>query len=380
MQMAEGGEAQVTWPANPVGVGSRGHKPAPNTQARRSPTPPTPLSARLTAKAPPALPVEPRSTVHPMSQSQLLRHGLELAQPSRAISLQPSTAPQLPISHPAPAPAAGPSQPLVSAALTPLLQSSQQAVVGPPDSITTQARFSVDNAQTASAAHTALTPTSALPASAPAGDAAEPSQRLMAAAHQPDNRLASAASGEPGSTALADTNPQAEASKQHAEAEAAVNHAVACCSEVHHNGADMLKQDDHLARDNALASDQPHGALPLNVADFNGVTGRLRPASPDIGFHGEQSSHNAAAQAPLFMRCCMVHWLKQCLQWQLRWLVAASSLRSGRPRDHTWTAAPVACSLNCNSYAADNGICKLTMFPPPVKAAIVSSDDYAVWP
>ena len=76
----------------------------------------------------------------------------------------------------------------------------------------------------------------------------------------------------------------------------------------------------------------------------------------------------------------MVHWLKQCLQWQLRWLVAASSLRSGRPRDHTWTAAPVACSLNCDSYAADNGVCMLTMFPPSVKAAIVSSDDYAVRP
>ena len=111
----------------------------------------------------------------------------------------------------------------------------------------------------------------------------------MAAAHQSDNRLASAASGEPGSTALADTNAQAEASKQHAEAEAAVDQAVACRSEVHHNGADMLKQDDHLARDNASASDQPHGALPLNVADFNGVAGRLLPASPDIGFHGEQA-------------------------------------------------------------------------------------------
>ena len=41
--MAEGGELHVTWPCNPVGAGSRGHKPAPNKRARRSPTPPTPL-------------------------------------------------------------------------------------------------------------------------------------------------------------------------------------------------------------------------------------------------------------------------------------------------------------------------------------------------
>ena len=43
LQMAEGGEVHVTWPCNPVGAGSRGHKPAPNKRARRSPTPPTPF-------------------------------------------------------------------------------------------------------------------------------------------------------------------------------------------------------------------------------------------------------------------------------------------------------------------------------------------------
>lgn len=43
LQMAEGGEVHVTWPCNPVGAGSRGHKPAPNKRARQSPTPPTPF-------------------------------------------------------------------------------------------------------------------------------------------------------------------------------------------------------------------------------------------------------------------------------------------------------------------------------------------------
>ena len=44
MQMAEGGEVHVTWPCNPVGSGSRGHKPPPNKRPRRSTTPPTPSS------------------------------------------------------------------------------------------------------------------------------------------------------------------------------------------------------------------------------------------------------------------------------------------------------------------------------------------------
>lgn len=39
MQGTDGSETQVTWPSNPVGVGSRGHKPLPNKRARRSPTP-----------------------------------------------------------------------------------------------------------------------------------------------------------------------------------------------------------------------------------------------------------------------------------------------------------------------------------------------------
>ena len=39
MQGTEGNDLQVTWPSNPVGVGSRGHKPLPNKRARRSPTP-----------------------------------------------------------------------------------------------------------------------------------------------------------------------------------------------------------------------------------------------------------------------------------------------------------------------------------------------------
>ncbi|KAL0026079.1 hypothetical protein WJX79_007769 [Trebouxia sp. C0005] len=50
-KMAESGDVQVTWPANPVGVGSRGHKPAPNKRARRSPTPPTPLQGAAASLA-----------------------------------------------------------------------------------------------------------------------------------------------------------------------------------------------------------------------------------------------------------------------------------------------------------------------------------------
>ncbi|KAL0051058.1 hypothetical protein WJX82_001222 [Trebouxia sp. C0006] len=60
-KMAEGGEVQVTWPANPVGVGSRGHKPASSKRARRSPTPPIPLSAHATASAPPIFSAAPHS-------------------------------------------------------------------------------------------------------------------------------------------------------------------------------------------------------------------------------------------------------------------------------------------------------------------------------
>lgn len=72
--MAEGGEVQVTWPANPVGVGSRGHKPAPNKRARRSPTPPTPLSAHPTASAPPAFMAAPQSVPLPTQHSQGQTH------------------------------------------------------------------------------------------------------------------------------------------------------------------------------------------------------------------------------------------------------------------------------------------------------------------
>ena len=73
--MAEGAEVQVAWPANPVGVGSRGHKPASNKRAKRSPTPPTPLSAHPTASAPPAFTAAPQSlpllTQHAQGQAYL---------------------------------------------------------------------------------------------------------------------------------------------------------------------------------------------------------------------------------------------------------------------------------------------------------------------
>ncbi|KAL0031566.1 hypothetical protein WJX77_007539 [Trebouxia sp. C0004] len=69
-KMAEGGEVQVTWPANPVGVGSRGHKPASNKRARRSPTPPTLLSAHPTASAPPSFTAAPQSVPLPSQHSQ----------------------------------------------------------------------------------------------------------------------------------------------------------------------------------------------------------------------------------------------------------------------------------------------------------------------
>lgn len=69
-KMAEGGEVQVTWPVNPVGFGSRGHKPAPNSRASRSPTPPTPLSAHPTASAPPTFTAAPRSAPLPTQHSQ----------------------------------------------------------------------------------------------------------------------------------------------------------------------------------------------------------------------------------------------------------------------------------------------------------------------
>ncbi len=72
--MAEGGEFQVTWPANPVGVGSRGHKPASNKRARRSPTPPTPLSAHPTASAPPTFTAAPQSVPLPTQHSQGQAH------------------------------------------------------------------------------------------------------------------------------------------------------------------------------------------------------------------------------------------------------------------------------------------------------------------
>ena len=49
MQGPEGTDTQVTWPPNPVGVGSRGHKPLPNKRARRSPTP-TPLDPSAVAQ------------------------------------------------------------------------------------------------------------------------------------------------------------------------------------------------------------------------------------------------------------------------------------------------------------------------------------------
>jgi hypothetical protein len=93
--MAEGGEVQVTWPANPVGVGSRGHKPAPNKRARRSPTPPTPLSAHPTASAPPTFTAAPQSVLLPTQVSQGQAHlptqtsGLSQLQTSSVHAQQP---------------------------------------------------------------------------------------------------------------------------------------------------------------------------------------------------------------------------------------------------------------------------------------------------
>ncbi len=93
--MAEGGEVQVTWPANPVGVGSRGHKPAPSKRARRSPTPPTPLSAHPTASAPPTFTAAshsvPVSTQHSQGQAQLPTQtsGLSQLQTSSTHAQQP---------------------------------------------------------------------------------------------------------------------------------------------------------------------------------------------------------------------------------------------------------------------------------------------------
>ena len=122
--MAEGGEVQVTWPANPVGVGSRGHKPASSKRARRSPTPPIPLSAHATASAPPIFSAAPHSVPVSTQPSQGQTHlptqtsGLSQVQTSSIHAQQPpamqtgtapfaSMAPQLGsaavVSHPPPA-------------------------------------------------------------------------------------------------------------------------------------------------------------------------------------------------------------------------------------------------------------------------------------
>lgn len=67
MQMAD---VHVTWPCNPVGSGSRGHKPPPNKRPRRSATPPTPSSP---TDPPPYAPVPqpsaaPAFTGHPTNE------------------------------------------------------------------------------------------------------------------------------------------------------------------------------------------------------------------------------------------------------------------------------------------------------------------------
>ena len=56
-QMAGGGDVHVTWPHNPVGSGSRGHKPASNKRPRQGTAPPTPCSPNDTfAYVPPSHP------------------------------------------------------------------------------------------------------------------------------------------------------------------------------------------------------------------------------------------------------------------------------------------------------------------------------------
>lgn len=60
----------MTWPCNPVGSGSRGHKPPPNKRPRRSATPPTPLSP---TNPPPYAPI-PQPSAAPASTGPEARH------------------------------------------------------------------------------------------------------------------------------------------------------------------------------------------------------------------------------------------------------------------------------------------------------------------
>ena len=91
MQGTEGNDPQVTWPSNPVGVGSRGHKPLPNKRARRSPTP-THSDPSAPAQLPHITQTHPPALQSLHSQPQL---NLQIPQLIRSVAQSNPLAPQL---------------------------------------------------------------------------------------------------------------------------------------------------------------------------------------------------------------------------------------------------------------------------------------------
>ncbi len=331
--MAEGGEIQVTWPANPVGVGSRGHKP--NKRARRSPTPPTPLSAHPTAKAPSVFPAASSATADSvlLSQSQ----AQVPAQTSKPIAQQPSTMQQLPISQTAAttaadllqvtgaAPAATDLPPSAATQQADVSQSSIAEGLGPSGII---ARI-IEHAQ--SGLHVAEAST--LPSSSPQAGIAMEQMRLpetaapvldsvsrkvaaASAENQADAGLpASVQAGptaEPSVATMTDAGNKQESGVSLANAD---GQAVTSQSEARHHEDEAVMQDGQSQR--GQIAQQARSELPLSVADFTGAGISWQPVSMDIGSQGEKasaSSEDAHCMVPAHEAFCGLH----CFCWKTR--------------------------------------------------------------
>lgn len=92
----------MIWPANPVGVGSKGHKPAPNKRPRRSPTPPLdPPIAHLPAHSAAAAPMAHRQSALPLVAAQQSQAKPAVSQHTHPALQQPAKLePQQPCTHP----------------------------------------------------------------------------------------------------------------------------------------------------------------------------------------------------------------------------------------------------------------------------------------
>ena len=297
--MAEGGEVQVTWPANPVGTGSRGHKPASNKSARRSPTPSTPLSPNPTAQAGPALPPahQPQNQASLPAQGSvpiLSQTGSALAQHSPAVQTEFTLATSLP-----PVPGA-------AAAALPVLP-PQTDTVGPvlppvPSQIPTVTQATshaqgdegrLDRAGLPAApppADPSAQQSSQAPNAAPGLNPAQPLPLLSSSVQaQTDAGVSPSSPAQQDSAAQMTSvqgslpNRQAPAGLPNAAGEQAVRQSLG----LHQGLEEGLGLGGQLQKDNAWEGHGSHSGLQLSVADFTGANGGSQPVAMDIDSQGK---------------------------------------------------------------------------------------------